>query len=80
MSGIELKIEHSKWTVRKSKSPSTLQRPVWARKFEILLKSVQTDKIALQKEMSGMIDRLRNGSDIAIEIGEEDDLTEIIIN
>ena len=63
-----------------SDRPLSNDRQVWAKIFEILWKSVQTDKIALQKEMSGMIDRLRNGSDIAIEIGEEDDLTEIIIN
>ena len=55
------------------------------------MKSVQTDKIALQKEMSGMVDRLRDRSDIVtasvassndvtIEIGDENDLTEIIIN
>ena len=54
---------------------------------------MQTDKIALQKEMSGMVDRLRDRSpthdsshvnesshDVAIEIGDENDLTEIIIN
>ena len=44
------------------------------------LKSVQTDKIALQKEMNGMVERLRPGSDVTIDIGDPDDLTEIIIN
>ena len=44
-------------------------------------KSVQMDKIALQKEMNGMVDRLRDRSeDVIIDIGDEDDLTEIVIS
>ena len=47
----------------------------------ITSKSVQMDKIALQKEMNGMVDRLRDRSeDVIIEIGDEDDLTEIVIS
>ena len=39
------------------------------------------DKVALQKEMNGMIDRLRDRSeDAIIEIGDEDELTEIVIS
>lgn len=39
------------------------------------------DKIALQKEMNGMVDRLRDRSeDVIIDIGDEDDLTEIVIS
>lgn len=39
------------------------------------------DKVALQKEMNGMIDRLRDRSeDAIIEIGDENELTEIVIS
>lgn len=39
------------------------------------------DKIALQKEMNGMVDRLRDRSeDVIIDIGDEDELTEIVIS
>ena len=39
------------------------------------------DKVALQKEMNGMVDRLRDRSeDVIIDIGDEDELTEIVIS